>query len=467
MQISSHYAYDMPENYYFGGGSDSSVITPMACLGLVAAVVLILVLPRRRLIIPVFAGCLLLPFGTSLVAAGLHFPALRIILAAGWIRFVVGRDLTLPPMNRVDDAFLLWAMSNAVAFSILWGGMGAVTNRLGFLWNTLGAYFLGRMLIRDKRDVVFSIKLLAMLIIIIAPAMAIEHLTQHNLFSMLGAPALSDIRAGSIRAKGPFGHAIIAGTIGAMLMPLFVGLWWQGNRNRLLLGLGILGAASMTITSGSSTPVMTLGIGALGLLLWPSRKHLKMLRRGLALALLSLHLAMKAPVWMLIGRTGGAIGGSGYHRAMLIDNFIGHFREWWLLGTRTNGLWGYDMWDVDNAFVAAGVGGGLITLVAFVGVLVYAYKQLGKSMGWSRTSRRDQRLIWAIGACVCANTVGFFGIVYFDQSVIVWYSVLAMVSATASFSAAVTPYSGKVGVSKVKSEEADLWDGSAVDAVRL
>jgi hypothetical protein len=93
------------------------------------------------------------------------------------------------------------------------------------------------------------------------------------------------------------------------------------------------------------------------------------------------------------------------------------------------------MWDVDNAFVAAGVGGGLITFIAFIAVLVYAYKRIGRSRILMRKSRqhRDERLVWALGACLFANTVGFFGIVYFDQSILIWYSLLAMVSATATF----------------------------------
>jgi len=428
--------YDMPENYYFGGGSDSSVVTPLALACLAAAFLLILLVPRKHVLVPLLASCVLLPFGTSLVVAGFHLYTLRLLLAAGWLRLAVRGDLKVPRLNVIDKTFLFWALSNAIAFSILWGGMGAVTNRLGFLWNTLGAYFLARALVRNKEDVIRCIRVLAALVIVIAPAMAMEHATQHNLFSILGAPELSDIRSGSIRAKGPFGHAIIAGTIGAMLMPLFAGVWRQGKEGRLLLGLGVASSAVMAITSASSTPLMTLGVGAIGLLLWPARQHLRVFRWGLALSVLSLHLVMKAPVWMLIARTGGAMGGSGYHRAMLIDNFIRHFGEWWLFGTRTNALWGFDMWDVDNAFVGAGVGGGLITFIAFIALLRYAFRQVGRARRLTSETRRDERLVWAIGASLLANTVGFFGIVYFDQSVLIWYSLLAMVSATAAFPAA-------------------------------
>src|ERR1700684_1850430 len=118
---------------------------------------------------------------------------------------------------------------------------------------------------------------------------------------------------------------------------------------------------------------------------------------------------------------------------MVIGNFIRHCGEWWLLGTQNNAAWGFDMWDVDNAYVGAGISGGLITFVLFLAVLVYTFKRVGKSRRLVRKSRPDERLVWAIGASLSANAVGFFGIIYFDQSILVWYCVLAMASATAAF----------------------------------
>ena len=430
--MNSKFGYDMPDNYYFGGGGDTA-ITPVALIVLLLAVLLILWVPRRLVIVPIQIAGLLLPFQATVVVLGLHFPALRLMLLAGWLRFVARRDIRVTQLNSLDKAFLFYAFCNAITFCLLWGTLGAVTNRLGFLWTTLGTYFLVRYLIRDKADVIRVIRVLAITIAMIAPAMLAEHFTQNNLFSILGAPPISAIRDGAIRAEGPFRHPIIAGTVGAMLMPLFIGLWWQGRQHRKILAIGCASSVAMAIASASSTPLMTCAAGIFALMLWRYRTRLRVFRWGFVMLILGLHLIMKAPVWMLIARTGGAIGGSGYHRAMLIDNFINHFGEWWLIGTRNNAAWGYDMWDVDNAFVAAGVGGGLITFIAFIAMLVYGYKQIAKSRRLARRSGKDERLIWAIGASLFANTVGFFGIVYFDQSVLVWYSLLAMISATALF----------------------------------
>jgi len=146
-----------------------------------------------------------------------------------------------------------------------------------------------------------------------------------------------------------------------------------------------------------------------------------------------LQLVMKVPVWFVIERASALIGGTGWHRAMLIDNFIRHFFEWCLIGTRDNVNWGWSMWDVDNAYVGVGLSGGLVAFILFLCVFVYGYRTLGIARSSAEESGRDARLIWGLGASLFANTVGFFGIVYFDQSIIVWYALLAMIQVTATF----------------------------------
>jgi hypothetical protein len=458
--------YDMPDNYYFGGGGDT-FITPLALVVLLVAIVLILWLPRRKVIAAVLAAGVLLPSGISVAVGGLHFPALRLLLAAVGLRYVLRRDLKPGRLNVLDKVFLAWALSNAITFCILWTSMGAVTNKFGFLWTTLGGYFAVRLLIRDKADVIYTIKVLAVLMMIIAPAMEFEHITRRNLFSVLGAQEFASVRYTSIRAQGPFEHAIIAGTIGAMLIPIWVGLWWQGKRYRRLAGLGIAASVVMAIACASSTPIMTTGAALLALFLWPLRQNMRIIRRVAAGAIVALHLIMKAPVWFLLARLGGTLGGSGYHRAELIDNFVHHFSEWWLVGTQNNANWGYDMWDVDNAYVAAGIGGGLITFILFLAIMVYAYKRIGKSRRLARKSRPDERLIWAMGACLFANTVGFFGIIYFDQSILIFYCILAMISATATFVAdsqqpPAELKSGSPTIEEIEAAEAESENASVI-----
>ena len=422
--------FELPDNYYFGGGGET-FLPPLAIGILVVAVILILALPRKYAVGPLLVAGVLLPQQLNVIIGGLHFPVERILLLVGWIRCLSRREFAIGGLNALDKTILLWAGFNALTFSILWGSLSAVTNRLGFLYTNLGAYLICRFLIRDRADVIRTIKVFALIVVIVAPFMLGEHITRHNGFSFLGTRDLAEVRDGSVRAQGPFAHPIIAGTFGAMLMPLFVGAWWRREHGRWLVGLGIIGSTMMTIASASSTPLMTFGAGILALLLWRERKRMRAYRWGVVIVLVVLQMVMKAPVWFLIAHVGGTTGGSGFHRASLIDNFVKHFSEWWLIGTRNNADWGYYMWDVDNAYVAAGVGGGLITFILFIAILVYAFKRIGVARKLAERSPKDARLIWAIGAALFANAVAFFGIFYFDQSIIAWYALLAMAASSA------------------------------------
>ena len=87
------------------------------------------------------------------------------------------------------------------------------------------------------------------------------------------------------------------------------------------------------------------------------------MRWGIVASLVGLHLVMHGPVWSIIEHINVSDGSSSYHRYMLIDNCLRHFGEWWLLGYRYYGYWGFDMWDLCDQFVATALGGGLVTLI--------------------------------------------------------------------------------------------------------
>ncbi len=162
---------------------------------------------------------------------------------------------------------------------------------------------------------------------------------------------------------------------------------------------------------------------------------MRAVRWSMVAGLLIIQLGMSSPVWFLMDRAGGVLGGSGWHRAMLVDNLVRHFGDWWLYGTVANGDWGWSMWDVDNAYVAAGLSGGFLNFVLFIAVLVCAFKLVGTARRAAEKYPRDLRLIWALGTALFANTVAYFGIVYFDQAIVAWYTLLAMISVLPGFAA--------------------------------
>jgi hypothetical protein len=421
------YAPGLTEKYYFGGGGDT-LIPPIAMAVLILAIILIMILPRKCAFIPFLLAGLLVPINVTIIIIDLHFNSNRLLLLAGLIRLSVRRELYPDKMNSLDKVIVYGVLVQSIAYIFVWGQVGAIINRAGFLFSALGTYILLRSFMRSKEDVILAIKVLAVVVLLVAPFMWYEYIGRRNLFSLLGAPEISFLRDNKVRAQGPFAHAIIAGTFGVVLIPLFIGLWWYRPRAWFLSTIGIVSSMVMMISSSSTTPFMSLPAGILALSMWRLRKKMRIVRRGIFALLLALQLVMMAPIWFLIDRVSGVLGGSGYHRAMLIDNFVRHFFNWFLIGTRDNRNWGYEMFDVDNAYVGAGLTGGLLGFILFLAIFVYGYKMIGEARSAVEESRGDSRLIWAIGSTLFANSIAFFGIVYFDQSIIAWYALLVMIS---------------------------------------
>jgi hypothetical protein len=433
----------LEDHFYFGGGASSSNITPLGIIILVLACLAILLVKRQWMVAPFLLVNLLMPVGQVIVLFGLHISIWRFVVFVAWLRIamlmITRRDPWPGPLTLMDKVFTAWAVSNAVMYTILWSDFGALINRSGFLYTCLGTYFLFRYLVRDREDLLQTVRVLALVMVPIAVAMAIEHATAHNPLAFLGSEDLPAMRDGRVRAQGPFLHAIIAGTIGAVQLPLFVMLWFEGKGHRLRAVIGALAAVIMVYTSSSSTPLMAFAAAVGALCLWPLRRRMRIVRWALAIGLVALQLTMKAPVWYLMNRVAGVVGGTGWHRADLIDQFVRRFSEWWLVGTRDNANWGLDMWDAINGFVRAGLEGGLLTFLLFLSIFVVGYSRLGRARAAKQDDPASERVYWALGCSLFSNTIGFLGIIYFDQSAIIWYLTLVMISSATAWALQAAP----------------------------
>ena len=417
----------------FGGGLAETALNPYAMLVVLIACLLILLLPRKYVVIPLLIPSFLLPLGQVIVVGSLHFMMFRILIIVALIRLMwrelpsLGHQFR---MNAIDKAFVLWIFSSVVAFTLLWGEWGAFVQRMGTLLNALGIYFVLRFVCRDLKDVDRTTKVFAVVCAVAAACMLYERSTGRNLFHVFGGvPEFTGIREGQLRAQGPFAHPILAGTFGATLVPLFIGLWWQNTKSRTLAVAGTVSATVIAITAASSTALVAYAAGVGALLFWPLRKWMRWFRWGVVVTLIGLHIVMKAPVWSLIGRFDVVGGSSGYHRYFLVDQFIRRFGEWWLVGIKSTNGWGWDMWDTSNQYVETGVTGGVVTLIFFFAVIVYCFKALGKARKTARGTPGAQHRLWCLGSTFFANLVGFFGITYFDQTSLYWYALIAMISA--------------------------------------
>jgi hypothetical protein len=426
---------EVPEqSHNFGGGASESTIHPIVMVALGLGAVLILSLPRKYVIVPIIFLTFWVPFGQQLYIAGVHFITFRIVVLVGLLRLAIssagpGEKLFASGFTTIDRAFQITCIAQAIGVSLQYMQPQAAINQIGILIDLLGGYYVARSFVRDREDIYRVLRCLAVVTAILALGMVREQLTLQNMFGLLGGVGTApEVREGKIRSQGVFQHSLIAGTIGASLIPLFL-LLWRNGKSKLLAGVGLICATVMTITSQSSTPLLTYAAGVLGLLLWSIRGKMQKVRRGIVMALVGLQLVMKAPVWFLIARIDLTGGSSGYHRAELVDQFIWHWRDWLLYGTSQAGTWAYDLWDVQNQYVAAGEGGGLIGLIFFIATVSRAYATLGNSRKRLVNDREEDWFLWFIGCSLFATSVGFFGVNFFDQSKFSWCLLLAIIVA--------------------------------------
>lgn len=396
-----------------------------------------LAIPRKYLPFAFIVAGIIFPLQPSVVIAGLHFMTLRVLTITCWLRILHGRFISKkePPLgklNSIDHIFILWALASATAFSLLYHNAEAVTNQMGFLLNSFGIYFLLRFLIRDAEGARTAVKAFAVVAVLVAACMISEQATGHNLFAVFGVLAITPVREGWLRSQASFEHSILAGNFGATLFPVFVGLWVLGKQYRKYATVGIVASLVITLTSVSSTPMVAFLAAGMVLCLWPIRKGMRWVRWGIVLVLIGLQMVMKAPVWALISHVDIVPGNSSWHRYALVDQFIRHFKDWWLVGTADNGSWGWDMWDQANEFVAQGETGGLLTLVLFITMIVRAFSTAGKARDASEADARNAFFLWALGVAVFAHIMAFMGISYFDQTILEWFALLAIIGAAAA-----------------------------------
>lgn len=426
----------MPD-HYFGGGSSQTTIAPPVLVAMLLAIALIWFLPRKYVFVPFLLVAILAPMENQIVVAGVHLFVLRIIILAGLCRvfvmkYISGRPVLAARWNKVDQFFFLWAICHACAGMLLWGEAQAAVNQIGFLWTNLGGYVLIRSLIQDEDDTRRAIITLAAIVFVISALMVQEQHAHRNLFGWIGGSSVPEVRDGRIRSQGPFAHALLAGSFGATCVPLFVWLWHQAKL-KWMAAVGVVSSGVMAITAACSTPILACLAGILAVGTWPLRRNLRAIRWGLVSLLVLLELVMKAQVWFLIAHIDVTGSSSGYHRAMLIDTFVRHTGDWWLLGTKDAFNWGWDMWDTCNQFVQEGENGGLFTLVCFIAVIVFCFKRMGAALALRDSSNRKRWSIWFFGCALFANIVAFFGIAYFDQTQILWLLLLAcIITATSS-----------------------------------
>ncbi len=406
----------------------------MVCMG-----ALLLALPRRLAVIPLLAGaCYSGPLAFIDVGPA-SLTVFRVLVFVGLLRVAARGERIHGGLNRIDGLIIVWAVV------LLLTGMrhaeGALTYRAGMVVNDLGGYFLLRVFIRDIEDVHQVARVLGVLLLPVALAMLFEKTTGRNLFAALGGFADPNVRDGLIRARGPFVHPILAGTVGATSLALVVTQW---NRNRKHAMVGIVACLGIVLACTSSGPLMVVVFLLVGLAFWGIREHMRAVRWLALMAIIALDIVMKDPVYFLMARIDLTGSSKGYHRAQLIRSSIEHLEEWWLAGTDYTRHWmatgihaNAQHTDITNHLLANGVLGGLPLMTVFIMILAAGFGAVGKALHVSKTTPVEQQwLIWSLGAVLFAHVANFFSISLFDQSVVFFYLVLACIGGVHAIQAA-------------------------------
>ncbi len=404
--------------------------TPVGLAIVLLAGVYILAGPRHR-VIPILVA---VAFFVSMLQhsrlLGFNFTPHRILLLVAWIRVLFRSEHRGLQWNPIDKVLIVLFIWSATAYILLRGGdSAAIKFYLGECYDALGLYFLFRVLIRTREDILRIIGQLGVVSVVLAGCMVWEAVAHKSPLTMIGGvwPFVEE-RGGRLRCRAAFGHPVMAGLVGATLLPIWIACWWQDKPLKKWAIRGGVVATVITVLAGSGTPVGVYLGACVAFCFWRVKDQMRTIRWCIVAMLVGLQIVMKANVWDLLARVDVVSGNSAYHRANLIEQFYRHFGEWWALGVQSTASWGWDMWDVANQFLLMGKRGGFLAFVLFIVLLGLCFREVGRVVGKADGDRQTQFLAWGFGAALFANCVAFLGCAYWDQFLVLWYLILAMIA---------------------------------------
>ena len=421
------------------------LFTTLFCLG-------VMVLPKRWAALCYLGGTLYLTQGQSVLLSGINFMAIRFVEVAAFTRILLRGEFSGFSLSKLDRLLLLslvWYESALMLRTMALDFYG-----IGVLCDAALVFITFRVWLGTLEDYEHFMKWTGVLMIPFTACMVVESINGRNLFAIMGGvPDESVFREGHYRCQASFRHSITAGSVGAVFLPLYIGLAADRSKRAYAL-LGVLCSALILITSRSSGPLLAAMSAVVGWLCWTVRFRMYLVRLGIISIFVFLHFTMSKPVWFIFDRISSITGGDGWHRSNLIDQFLKHASEWWIAGMpiENTGDWAATKmsWggiDITNHYVSLGVGGGLISVVLFITFIKSGYSAIGKAM--LRLREREemegglllQSTLWGVGAMFCAHTINLTAVLYWDQSYVVFYIHMAMVSSLTQYFMEMAPAS--------------------------
>ena len=350
-----------------------------------------------------------------------------------------------PQWCRLDSVVLLSMVAYTVPFFLTQPFWQAFENRAGYLMDTVLAYTVVRLVITDYAKIVKIIKIVSILLVPLAIIGVIEALTGIRPFGMLLERSemfsyLSNYgtRWGLSRAFGPFSHSILFGCTFGLFLPLtyylrnISGSW---RHYAVILSLFTVAGAMSSMSSG---PWVMLGIVFVCLAMEKSKKWIKSIIIFMIISLILVEIISNRPFYHVIASYANPLGGSGWHRAKLIDLAIEHFDEWWLVGYGAEDPgWGQTLGmaktDITNEFILAAVRYGIWGFAALCTILTVVFQYM-IHIYKKTTSRAIKSLAWAFGSVFIALIVCWMSVSFYGQLIPLFYCVLGLAGSFYVFS---------------------------------
>jgi len=402
---------------------------------------IILLFPRRWAAIAIVASVLYLTQIQNFVIFGMNLFPIRFIELAGILRVFLRREIIIHNFNNIDKAFCIYNIALILIYLIRCiddiNSRNLITYQIGIFVDGMLVYIVFRGLIDNIEKLLIFLMDIVFLLIPFTVFMIIEGITGKNVFSyMVDMTITPYFRDGYYRCQASFRHAILAGSVGATMLPLFLLIMSVCNNN-IIGGLGIILCVVIVLASHSSGPFMALSIGILACFLWPLRNRMKIVQWSIFWLLLFLHIIMKSPAWYLIARISDIIGGDGWHRANLINQWINSIGDWWVWGMSWNKTvnwaattmpWGGV--DVTNEYINISINGGIISLILFIMLLGKCYSNLGRKIAEAAINgdKNIELVCWGLGASLTSHVLNLLSVSYWDQFYVLWYMLLSIIS---------------------------------------
>jgi hypothetical protein len=345
-----------------------------------------------------------------------------------------------------------------IVFASQRGLMRVLENRSGFIADTYLGYLAARFCITDRKALLTVVKWVAVALVPLACLGVVESVTGWQPFRVwkLYCPWAGEVdmtaqmRHGFYRAVGPHAHPILFGTAFVLFAPLVRLLRHERGRWKRFGFFATVMAFVGALTSMSSGPWVMAIVTVFCLYLEKHKNWVRSIVITFIVGCAVVGIISNRTFYHVLASYANPLGGSGWHRARLIDLAVEHFDEWWLVGYGDRDMgWGKSLgmtWtDITNEYIMFAVNYGLIGVIALCGILfggIYKLYLLNKQV----KDRQGRSIFWALGSIIAVLTLSFNSCALFGQAFTFFYVIIGMVGASDNL---IAPASQKVRARRV------------------